>query len=275
MAKRIIVGVVGIPVLLGVILFLPHFCWSIVVMLISAASAFELMRAAGEGKITTPMKVVTILSAVLIPFGNWLNYPIVSAVICTLVVVMVSFWCAIRAFDEDGGTIGLYHVLLTLFAGCLIPLALSSLVQLRGMEYGRYSVVLAVFLNFAVDTAAYFGGIFLGKHRGVTKVSPKKSAEGYAFGFVGGVLFAVLYGMLIGVIEGKHPNLLPLILCGLIGSLVTELGDLAFSLIKRQHGIKDYGRILPGHGGILDRFDSMIFCGPVVLFVVHYLPVFA
>lgn len=274
MVKRIVVGVICIPILLGVILFLPHLCWSIVVMLISAAAAFELMRAAGEGKVSAPMKVVTILSAMLIPFGNWMNYPIVSAVICTFAVITVSFWCAIRAYDEDGGSIGLYHVLLTLFAGCLIPLALSSLVQLRGMQYGRYLVVLAVFLNFATDTVAYFGGIFFGKHRGVTKVSPKKSVEGYIFGFAGGVLFSVLYGMLIGVIEGKSPNLLPLILCGLIGSLVTELGDLAFSLIKRQNGVKDYGRILPGHGGILDRFDSMIFCGPVVLFVVHYLPVF-
>ena len=275
MAKRIIVGVIGIPILLGIILFLPHFCWSIVVMLISAASAFELMRAAGEGKVSTPMKVVTILSAMLIPFGNWLNNPIVFAVLCTFAVVMVSFWCAIRAFDENSGTIGLYHVLLTLFAGCLIPLALSSLVQLRGMQYGRYSVVLAVFLNFITDAVAYFGGIFFGKHRGVTKVSPKKSVEGYIFGFVGGILFSVLYGMLIAVIEGKSPMLLPLVLCGFVGSLVTELGDLVFSLIKRQYGVKDYGRILPGHGGILDRFDSMILCGPVVLFIVHYMPLFA
>lgn len=274
MAKRILVAVICVPLLLGIILFLPHLCWTLVVMLISAMSAFELMRAAGEGKITVSMKVVTLLSALLIPFGNWIGHPVVVAVVCTFAVVTVSFWRAIRAFDERGGAVGFYHVLVTLFAGCLIPLALSALVQLRGMEYGRYLVVLAVLLNFVTDGVAYFGGIFFGKHRGVTPVSPKKSLEGYFFGLAGGALFSVLYGMLIGAIEGRSPTLLPLGLCGLLGAFVTELGDLVFSLIKRQFGVKDYGKILPGHGGILDRFDSMIFCGPVVLFIVYYLPVF-
>lgn len=274
MAKRILVAVICVPLLLGIILFLPHLCWTFVVMLISVLSAFELMRAAGEGKITTPMKVVTMLSALLIPFGNWLGNPVLFAVVCCFGVVTVSFWCAIRAFDENGGTIGFYHVLVTLFSGCLIPLALSALVQLRGMEYGKYLVVLAVLLNFVTDGVAYFGGIFFGKHRGVTPVSPKKSVEGYFFGFAGGVVFSLLYGMLIGAIEGRAPALLPLGLCGLFGAIVTELGDLVFSLIKRQFGVKDYGKILPGHGGILDRFDSMIFCGPIVLFIVYYLPVF-
>ena len=117
-------------------------------------------------------------------------------------------------------------------------------------------------------------GYFLGKHRGITKVSPNKSVEGYIGGFATGVVFAVLYGLVVSKIAGDSVNLLSLALCGLFGALATEVGDLAFSFIKRQYGVKDFGHLLPGHGGMLDRFDSMIFCGPVVLFIVRFLPVF-
>lgn len=274
MAKRILVAVIFVPILLGIILFLPSFWWALVVMFISGMAAFELLRATGEGKITVPMRVVTLLSAVLIPLGNWWGQAVATAFVCLFVVMAVSFWCAIRAYDEGDASIGFYHVMLTLFAGCVIPLGLSTLVQLRGMDYGRYLVLLAVLLSFITDGAAYFGGIFLGRHRGVTKVSPKKSVEGYICGFLGGAVFAVLYGLVIGAIEGCTVKLIPLALCGLLGALFTELGDLVFSFIKRQYGIKDYGHLLPGHGGMLDRFDSMILCAPVVLFIVYYLPVF-
>lgn len=135
-------------------------------------------------------------------------------------------------------------------------------------------VLLAVILAFITDGGAYFAGVFLGKHRGITKVSPNKSLEGYIGGFITGIVFAVLYGLVVSAITGLPVNYLSLALIGLIGALVTELGDLAFSFIKRQYGVKDYGNLLPGHGGMLDRFDSMLFCGPVVLFIVTLLPVF-
>lgn len=274
MLKRILVAVICVPLLLCVILFLPTVCWALVIAFISGMAAFELLRATGEGKITIPMRVVTLLSAILIPLGNWAGIAVPTACVCIFAVMAVSFWCAIRAYNEETAEIGFYHVMLTLFAGGVIPLGLSALVQLHGMEYGKYLVLLAVLLNFVTDGAAYFGGIFLGKHRGITKVSPKKSLEGYIAGFVGGVLFAVIYGVVVGAIEGCGVSLLSLGLCGLFGAVVTELGDLVFSFIKRQYGIKDYGNLLPGHGGMLDRFDSMILCAPVVLFIVTYLPVF-
>ena len=274
MAKRILVAVIFVPLLLAIILFLPSFWWALVVTLISGMAAFELLRAAGEGKITVPMRTVTLLSAILIPLGNWAGQAVPVACVCMFVVMAVSFWCAIRAYDEGNASIGFYHVLLTLFAGGVIPLGLSALVQLRDMERGKYLVLLAVLLTFITDGAAYFGGVFLGKHRGVTRVSPKKSVEGYFCGFAGGVLFALLYGLVIGAIEGCDVALVPLGLCGLLGALVTELGDLVFSFIKRQFGVKDYGHLLPGHGGMLDRFDSMILCSPVILFIVYYFPVF-
>lgn len=274
MAKRILVAVIFVPLLFCVIMFLPSFWWSLVVTFISGMAAFELLRATGEGKISIPMRVMTLLSALLIPLGSWFGWAIPTAGVCIFLVMAVSFWCAIRAYNEGDVSISLYHVMLTIFAGGVIPLGLSALVHLSKMEYGKYLVLLAVLLNFITDGAAYFGGIFLGKHRGITKVSPKKSLEGYISGFVGGAVFAVLYGLVIGAIVDCKVKLIPLALCGLLGALFTELGDLVFSFIKRQYGIKDYGHLLPGHGGMLDRFDSMILCAPVVFFIVYYLPVF-
>lgn len=274
MAKRIIVAVIFVPLLLVVMLLLPSIAWTAVVCFIAAMAAFELMRATGEGKISLPMQMVTILSAALLPLGRWAGLSTAYVNLLAFVVMAVCFWCAIRAYDGYSAPVGFFHVLVCLFGGIIIPLALSALVELRCMDHGKYLVLNAVLLAFITDAGAYFVGVFFGKHKGITKVSPNKSVEGYIGGFVTGAVFAVLYGLVIGKMAGQSANLLSLGLCGLFGALATEVGDLAFSFIKRQYGVKDYGHLLPGHGGMLDRFDSMIFCGPVVLFIVQCLPIF-
>ena len=274
MAKRIIVAVVLMPAMLWIMLVPPPLAWTALVCFISAIAAFELLRAVGEGKITLPMRVVTIAAAALLPFGSWAGLGTAYVNLLSFVVTAGCFWCAIRAYDEGGVKIGFSHVLACLFGGITIPLALSALVELRRMDHGQYLVLLAVLLTFATDAGAYFAGVSLGKHKGVTKVSPNKSVEGYIGGFVSGVVFAIAYGGAASKIANADVNLLPLVLCGLFGALAPEVGDLAFSFIKRQYGVKDYGHLLPGHGGMLDRFDSMMFCGPVVLFIVQRLPVF-
>lgn len=274
MAKRIIVACIFVPIMLWIMLVPPALAWTALVCFISAMAAFELLRAAGEGKITLSMKIVTIGSAALLPLGSWADFGMSYVNLLSFVVTAVCFLCAIRAYGEDGVPIGFFHVLTAMFAGIIIPLGLSALVELRRMDHGKYLVLLAVLLTFVTDAGAYFAGVFLGKHRGITKVSPNKSVEGYIGGFATGVVFAILYGLVASKIAAASVNLLSLALCGLFGALATEVGDLAFSFIKRQYGVKDYGHLLPGHGGMLDRFDSMIFCGPVVLFIVQCLPVF-
>ena len=220
------------------------------------------------------MELAPIFSAVAIPLQASTGDMSAAVGIWGFVVMAVSFWCAIRAYDGEKAGVGFYHVMLTLFGGVLVPTGMASLVVLKSMEQGKYLVLLAVLLAFVTDAGAYFAGVFLGKHRGITQVSPNKSLEGYIGGFVTGVAFAVLFGAVVQAVSGLSANFLSLGLSGLLGAMVTMLGDLSFSLIKRQYGIKDYGNLLPGHGGMMDRFDSMVFCAPVVLFVVSFIPVF-
>ena len=274
MVKRILAAVVFVPLLLAVMLFLPSLVWTAVVCFISAVASYELMRATGEGKLTLSMKIVTILSAAALPLGSWAELGTAYVNLCSFVVMAVCFWCAIRAYDGHSAPVGFVQVLMCLFGGVIVPLALAALVELRCMEYGRYLVLLAVLLAFVTDAGAYFSGVLLGKHRGVTRVSPNKSVEGYIGGFAAGVVFAILYGLVITQMVRESASLLSLALSGLFGAAATEVGDLAFSFVKRQYGVKDFGHILPGHGGMLDRFDSMLFCAPVVLFIVRFLPVF-
>ncbi len=274
MAKRILVAVIFVPALLAVMLVPPPIAWTAVVCFISAMACFELLRATGEGKLTPPMKAAAILSAAVLPLGSWAGLGTAYVNLCAFVVTAVCFWCAIRAYDGHSAPVGFFQVLVCLFGGVIIPLALAALVELRCMEHGKYLVLFAVLLAFVTDAGAYFAGVFLGKHRGITQVSPNKSVEGYIGGFASGVVFALLYGLVAGEIARAPANLLSLALCGLFGALATEVGDLAFSFVKRQYGVKDFGHLLPGHGGMLDRFDSMLFCGPVVLFIVQCLPVF-
>lgn len=123
------------------------------------------------------------------------------------------------------------------------------------------------------DTFAYFCGRAFGKHKLIPDVSPKKTVEGSVGGTVCAVLVTLLYGLLIGAVTESKPNYLPLALVTLIVSLVSQCGDLIMSLVKRKFGIKDYGKLFPGHGGVLDRFDSVICVSPFIYFMTEFIPV--
>ena len=174
MLVRIAVAVVLVPLLLLAMLPSSPLIWSIVVAAIAAAASFELLRAAGEDKVSPWMTCVAVLSAALIPLGCWMGKGTTTVSVCTFVVMAVSFWCAIRAYDEGTAPIGFYHVMLTLFSGVLIPLGLSALVLLKMMDHGEYWVLFAVLMAFVTDAGAYFVGVFFGKHRGITRSAPTR-----------------------------------------------------------------------------------------------------
>lgn len=158
------------------------------------------------------------------------------------------------------------------FAALIVPYLMLSLMRIYQMDYrpigntdfrvGQFIVLLPLLAAWGADTCALFSGILFGKHKLAPVVSPKKTVEGAVGGVIGGavlVMIAVL--VLNATIDLKMPIWAAAVLGG-VGAVMGEIGDLSFSIIKRQTGIKDYGHIFPGHGGVLDRFDSVLFVAP-------------
>ena len=125
------------------------------------------------------------------------------------------------------------------------------------------------------DGGAYFTGKLIGKHKPFPNISPSKTTEGCIGGIVIGTLSLIIYGIAIEHFSSiEDVNYLALVIYGIIGSIICVFGDLAFSLVKREFNIKDFGQLLPGHGGVLDRFDSMIFTAPAIYLLVLVIPLF-
>ena len=136
-----------------------------------------------------------------------------------------------------------------------------------------FFILVPFILAFISDSGAYFAGKFLGKHKLAPTISPKKTIEGAVGGILGAIVGMLIYGVILQLAFGFQINYAAAILYGVIGSVAGVFGDLCFSVIKRQTGIKDYGNLIPGHGGILDRFDSMVMIAPLVEILMILLPV--
>ena len=153
-----------------------------------------------------------------------------------------------------------------------VVVMLSYVYQVRMMEDGLYTVWLIFLCSWVCDTCAYLVGVMFGKHKMAPILSPKKSVEGAIGGLVGSALIGFLYAYIFkDNINGiSNPLVLFPVIC-VIGGLISMVGDLAASGIKRNNDIKDYGKLIPGHGGILDRFDSVIFTAPIIYYLITFM----
>lgn len=153
-----------------------------------------------------------------------------------------------------------------------VTLMLSYLYQVRMGKEGVLAVWLIIISAWGSDTCAYCTGMLIGKHKLPSPLSPKKTIEGCVGGVIGAALIGFIYGMVFrdDITQISSPQIVFAVV-GAVGSVIAQIGDLCASAIKRNHEIKDYGKLIPGHGGILDRFDSIIFTAPVVYFLVALL----
>jgi len=207
-------------------------------------------------RILAAIVLLPIFLAILIVFP-----PMVLAgtlvVICVLIAIEL-----FRAGKEAKSTA--FRVFVSFLGIIPIPMALSSLYFLRGIPWGQWLVLFPIIVTMLTDSGAYFVGVSMGKRKAFPNISPNKTVEGCIGGIVIGTAGIFAYGMIISHFTEMTVSIPVLLTIGLVGSVITEVGDLAFSLLKRKLGIKDYGNLIPGHGGMLDRFDSMIFSAPTV-----------
>jgi len=289
MKTRIIVAAVLLPVFFAILFIFPPIVLTLVLSAICAIAAYELLAAT---KIVNKRVIVyTIIAAVLTPIAVYLSHALHIATgsnysLLTLITLLLSIffvfisWLAIefvltfktKKAEVSVKRLKLKQIPIVIAAGMLIPFLLSSLISLKCLEYGHLLVLLPIIAAFTTDSGAYFIGITMGKTKAFPKISPNKTIEGCVGGVITGTLGILLYGIIISYATPLTVLYPALFLYGVLGSVVTQLGDLTFSLIKRKCGIKDYGKIMPGHGGALDRFDSMTFAAPTMLLLVVLIP---
>lgn len=270
MLTRILSALIAAPLFLAVLAVAPPIWTAVMLACIVGIAAYELLRAAHAAH-KTGVCVLTVCAAAAVPFVIYFGIDAWALWLIALGLLSMLFLLAIISYEKENHLTA-EQILYCLLAGFVIPSFLAALLRLRLGAQGRYAVLLPVVVTFAADTGAYFTGMLLGKHRGITKVSPNKSAEGFFGGLVWGVGFLLLYALALDHFFAVEADLARIALYGLVGALAAELGDLAFSLMKRQFGVKDYGNLLPGHGGMLDRFDSMSFVAPAIWILMTALP---
>ncbi len=257
--KRLLTALVGIPILIIAVWFdrpLPWFTILAVIWGILAILEFYRLAATFNVPLLTYFGVIWTVFFIISPH---VKYEFTAPVLFTSGVVISLIWLVLRP-QRDGAFAGwVWTMGGILYLGWL----LSYLVALR-IDGGRNWVFFALFTTFGSDTAAYFVGKAFGKHSLAPLISPNKTWEGA----VGGVLGAIAVSLLFTI---PTPLQLPLnywqvILLGLLVSVLGQFGDLAKSILKRNVGVKESGKLLPGHGGVLDRTDSVVFAGVVVYY---------
>ena len=270
MFKRVITGALLVAVFVPLLIFSDTVVFTLAMTLLSLVGAYEMLRCLKLHK-----DIVIALPSLLIAAGAPLLARLVHdfalyAPWAISAVLIYLFWflayCVIkRGKIEYAHLSGLFMAIVYISAG------FASLLLLRDAPGGAYVFWLVFIGAWVTDTMAYFTGFFFGKHKLIVEVSPKKTVEGA----IGGTLFSgiayVIYGIVLSHLCDVRVNLIVLFIAGITAAVVSQFGDLAASIIKRQSDIKDYGSLFPGHGGVLDRFDSIIALAPFIL-MMHSAP---
>ena len=264
------VAVVSIPLLLVAIYVISPLYPVILPVLVAGLSMIAVHEALWSTGFLKHARLsgYSIIMAGLLPFWVYYDGGSLLALCGIFVYVMLLFCEAIAShkritLEKMGGAF---------FLTLMVPFFLSSFLRIHQLEYWQALIILPLVAAFISDAFALFAGMAFGKHKLAPELSPKKTVEGAIGGFAGAVIGMLIYGVVLSVGFSLRVSYPVLALYGALGSVVSQLGDLSFSYIKREYGLKDFGNIFPGHGGVLDRFDSVIFCAPLIELLIHLLP---
>ncbi len=267
MKTRVIAAAALLPLLFLVIFVLPEIWAAVLVAAITAIGAYELLWRTGTVK-HLRLNLYSAAAAAFISLNSFFSFDGVWLQAGILLFWVLIFLELMLLF----GKIDFEKALLCIVAGLVIPYFLSALVRILNTPQGRFVILIPFIMAFLSDSGAYFAGRAFGKHKLAPSISPKKTVEGVVGGVAGAILGMVIYCIVLQYFFDFRVNYLYAAIYGLLGSLAAVFGDLCFSVIKRQTGIKDYGNLIPGHGGILDRFDSMVVVAPLAEVLLLLLP---
>ena len=261
MKTRIITAIIALCILLPVLIFSDTVALPILIALCSVIAVYEMASCIGLKKawgLTAPLYLIAVAFPFLVRYTQ--NIELIRQVALVTCLVISLYFFAFLIFSH--GKYKLADIGICFMTVFYILAGFNAILFLRDFEYGGKFVYLTVFIcAWVTDTFAYFCGMLFGrggKHKLIPDVSPKKTVEGSIGGIVFCMLAMVIFGVVINQISDLHANYLLLLVGGFLASVVSQIGDLCLSVIKRTYGIKDYGKLFPGHGGMLDRFDSVI-----------------
>lgn len=258
MIKRIATSLIGLVVFFAVLAagVIP---FDIAVGILVAIMLWEYFKSLRVGIAVSAAGYIGAILLMLFNFVNIELYTCVLAVLVLFLIVMVVLH----------GRLNFREVFTGAFGTIFITMFMSAVIKIRA-EYNVFGVLLIFISAWTTDTGAYFTGRFLGKHKLAPHISPKKTVEGSIGGIITSSLSCLLYLAImhsLNIISAGDVGYLSIMAVGAAGSVVSQLGDLMASAIKRDCGVKDFGNLLPGHGGALDRFDSVLFVSPFIYFL--------
>ncbi|MEE0109504.1 MAG: phosphatidate cytidylyltransferase [Oscillospiraceae bacterium] len=268
MKTRIIAAAVLVPVLFLVVLVAPKEVAAAIMGALQAIAAYELLY---RTKLVTKPRLVVYSVVMAFAIALWSFADAIHAYF--VLMVLAYFLLMFSEMMRDHVKIRFETLSMCFVGGLVVPYLMSAVVRILTMSIGRYVILIPFVVACICDAGAYFIGLKFGKHKLAPVVSPNKTIEGALGGLASGVLAMLLYALILDLPLKFDVNYGAAILYGVLGCLVGELGDLCFSVIKRQTGIKDYGNLIPGHGGVLDRFDSILAVAPLIEALLLIMPI--
>lgn len=275
MKQRLISACVGLCVLAVILAYFDTSVLNGAISVISSLAVYEVLHAAGQDQNPWLLGGALVFS-LLIPFFKVGLILRLLPVICYVFILIL-----LSTLLHRHRTMHVEEASFIFFISLVIPFALSCAIYVRdnyGAGVGFYYTMFALIASWAADTGAYFAGHLFGKHKLAPEISPKKTVEGAIGGAVTALAAVLLFSWIFATAAGEfygilmQPNYLLILLVSPVLTALSIMGDLSASVIKRQYGVKDFGSIMPGHGGIMDRFDSVLMVVPAVFIFSHFLP---
>ncbi|MGL6174212.1 MAG: phosphatidate cytidylyltransferase [Cellulosilyticaceae bacterium] len=263
MLTRVLTGVVGIPLVI-LIMILGNPTLKIAALVIALIGVDEYCKMLG--KKYAPMRVIALGSTAV--YFIWMEFFFDNYVIyIATVLIILLVWMVLKYPKYSIVDVGI-----TLLAPIYVGALLSFILAIRNVQYGSFLVWLVFISAWGSDTCAYFAGRFFGKHKLAPVLSPKKTIEGAIGGAVGAGAMAYIYTYVFTSFQYQimRESIWIIVAIVFVAAILSQMGDLAASSIKRTIGEKDFGHLFPGHGGVLDRFDSILLVAPVIYIALVY-----